>query len=58
MRPKWETKVEKEGLSFDDVFRVPAKSDVLPNDVDLRVEMPPSLKLTVPIWSAGMDTIT
>ncbi|MEN1218865.1 IMP dehydrogenase, partial [Listeria monocytogenes] len=54
----WETKFAKEGLTFDDVLLVPAKSDVLPNDVDLSVEMAPSLKLNVPIWSAGMDTIT
>ncbi|EAF1740903.1 guanosine monophosphate reductase, partial [Listeria monocytogenes] len=41
----WETKFAKEGLTFDDVLLVPAKSDVLPNDVDLSVEMAPSLKL-------------
>lgn len=58
LRPMWETKFAKEGLTFDDVLLVPAKSDVLPNDVDLSVEMAPSLKLNVPIWSAGMDTIT
>ena len=29
----WENKFEKEGLTFDDVLLVPAKSEVLPRDV-------------------------
>lgn len=58
LRPMWETKFAKEGLTFDDVLLVPAKSDVLPNEVDLKVEMTPTLKLNVPVFSAGMDTIT
>ncbi len=54
----WESKFSKEGLTFDDVLLVPAKSEVLPRDVDLSVELTPSLKLNVPIISAGMDTVT
>lgn len=54
----WETKFAKEGLTFDDVLLIPAKSDVLPNQVDLSVEMSSSLKLNIPVFSAGMDTIT
>ncbi|MEC1487306.1 IMP dehydrogenase, partial [Bacillus haynesii] len=39
----WESKFSKEGLTFDDVLLVPAKSEVLPRDVDLSVELTPSL---------------
>lgn len=54
----WETKFTREGYTFDDVLLVPAKSDVLPNDVDLKVELAPNLKLNIPIISASMDTVT
>ncbi|WP_078543242.1 IMP dehydrogenase [Litchfieldia alkalitelluris] len=54
----WETKFAKEGLTFDDVLLVPAKSEVLPKDVNLGVQLTNSLKLNIPIVSAGMDTVT
>ena len=54
----WETKFAKEGLTFDDVLLIPAKSEVLPRDVDLSVELSQTLKLNIPIISAGMDTVT
>ncbi|MED4404124.1 IMP dehydrogenase [Metabacillus fastidiosus] len=54
----WEQKFSKEGLTFDDVLLVPSKSEVLPRDVDLSVELTPTLKLNIPIISAGMDTVT
>jgi IMP dehydrogenase len=54
----WESKFVKEGLTFDDVLLIPAKSEVLPRDVDLRVELSDTLKLNIPIISAGMDTVT
>lgn len=54
----WETKFQKEGLTFDDVLLIPGKSDVLPNQVDLKVELSERLKLNIPILSAGMDTVT
>ncbi|PLR65532.1 MULTISPECIES: IMP dehydrogenase [Bacillaceae] len=54
----WESKFLKEGLTFDDVLLVPAKSEVLPRDVNLSVELTPTLKLNIPIISAGMDTVT
>lgn len=54
----WETKFAKEGLTFDDVLLVPAKSEVLPKDVNLSVELTSTLKLNIPIISAGMDTVT
>ncbi|MEH7887092.1 IMP dehydrogenase [Bacillus sp. JJ1609] len=54
----WESKFVKEGLTFDDVLLVPAKSEVLPKDVSLKVKLTESLKLNIPIISAGMDTVT
>ncbi|QFT87082.1 Inosine-5'-monophosphate dehydrogenase [Bacillus sp. THAF10] len=54
----WENKFAKEGLTFDDVLLVPARSEVLPRDVDLKVKLTDSLQLNVPIISAGMDTVT
>ncbi|GGF17252.1 inosine-5'-monophosphate dehydrogenase [Halobacillus andaensis] len=53
-----EDKFTKEGLTFDDVLLLPAKSDVLPKDVSLATELSPTLKLNTPIMSAGMDTVT
>lgn len=54
----WENKFQKEGLTFDDVLLVPAKSEVLPSDVDLSVSLSKNIKLNIPIISAGMDTVT
>lgn len=54
----WETKFEKKGLTFDDVLLAPAESSVLPNDVDLKVNLSESIKLNIPIMSASMDTVT
>lgn len=54
----WETKFVKQGLTFDDVLLIPAKSDVLPNEVDLSVQLAKNIKLQVPFLSAGMDTVT
>ncbi|MED3712225.1 IMP dehydrogenase [Peribacillus frigoritolerans] len=54
----WENKFAKEGLTFDDVLLIPAKSEVLPKDVNLKVNLAENLKLNLPIISAGMDTVT
>ena len=54
----WETKFAKKGFTFDDVLLVPAESHVLPNDVDLSVQLAKNIKLNVPIMSASMDTVT
>lgn len=48
----------QKGLTFDDVLLIPAESHVLPNDVDLSVQLADNLKLNIPIISAGMDTVT
>ena len=54
----WDTKFEKKGLTFDDVLLIPAESHVLPNEVDLSVQLAKNIKLNVPFISAGMDTVT
>jgi IMP dehydrogenase len=54
----WESKFAKEGLTFDDVLLIPGKSEVLPRDVSLQVELSPKVKLNIPIIAAGMDTVT
>jgi len=46
------------GLTFDDVLLVPAKSDVLPKEVDITSYLTRDIKLNIPIMSAGMDTVT
>jgi IMP dehydrogenase len=45
-------------LTFDDVLLIPARSEVLPSDVDLGVQLTPRLRLNVPLLSAAMDTVT
>ncbi|TXR59237.1 IMP dehydrogenase [Bacillus sp. AY18-3] len=54
----WESKFVKEGLTFDDVLLVPAKSDVLPREVSIKTVLSESLQLNIPLISAGMDTVT
>ena len=54
----WDTKLAKKGITFDDVLLIPAESHVLPNEVDLSVQLAKNLKLNLPFISAGMDTVT
>ncbi|WP_020063158.1 IMP dehydrogenase [Bacillus sp. 123MFChir2] len=54
----WESKFVKEGLTFDDVLLVPAKSDVLPREVSIKTVLSETLQLNIPLISAGMDTVT
>ena len=51
-------KFEKEGLTFDDVLLIPAKSDVLPADVSLKTRLTNKITLNIPVLSAAMDTVT
>jgi IMP dehydrogenase len=54
----YEEKVLKKGLTFDDVLLVPSKSQVLPAEVNLSTSLTRSIKLNIPLLSAGMDTVT
>jgi len=48
----------QEGLTFDDILLIPGKSNVLPRDVDLTTFLTPEIKLSIPLISAAMDTVT
>ncbi len=54
----WESKFAREGLTFDDVLLIPGPSEVLPKEVSLSVELTKRITLSIPIISAGMDTVT
>lgn len=47
-----------EGITFDDVLLVPSYSQVIPNQVDLTTNLTKTIKLNIPMMSAGMDTVT
>ena len=51
-------RVKMEGLTFDDVLLIPAYSEVLPKEVDLRTKFSRNITLNVPLISAAMDTVT
>lgn len=48
----------EEALTFDDVLLVPAHSTVLPKDVDLSTQLTRGIRLSIPLVSAAMDTVT
>jgi len=51
-------RVLPEGLTFDDVLLVPAYSEVLPREVDVKTRFSRNIQLNIPIVSAAMDTVT
>ena len=51
-------KFVKEGLTFDDVLLIPAKSDILPRDVELETRLTGKLRLNVPLMSAASPSGT
>ncbi len=51
-------KIIGEGITFDDVLLVPQYSEVTPNMVDLATNLTKTIKLNIPMMSAGMDTVT
>ena len=51
-------KVIKEGYTFDDLLLVPAFSQVVPADVQLKTRLCEGIQLSIPICSAAMDTVT
>ena len=50
--------IVSEGITFDDVLLVPGYSNVIPNQVDLTTNLTKTIKLNIPMMSAGMDTVT
>lgn len=53
-----ESKVIKEGLTFDDVLLIPAKSKILPQKVKLQTRLTKKIRMNIPVVSAAMDTVT
>jgi IMP dehydrogenase len=53
-----EDKFAKEGLTFDDVLLIPARSDILPSQVSTETRLTNEIRLDIPIISAAMDTVT
>lgn len=51
-------RILQEGLTFDDVLLVPAYSEVLPREVDLKCQFSRNIHLNIPVVSAAMDTVT
>ncbi|MBE6622128.1 MAG: IMP dehydrogenase [Ruminococcaceae bacterium] len=51
-------KFRPEGLTFDDVLLIPAKSEVLPRDIRLGTRLTNKITLNIPLLSAAMDTVT
>lgn len=51
-------KIIGEGLTYDDVLLIPAYSEVLPREVDIRSWFTRNIRLNIPVVSAAMDTVT
>ena len=51
-------KIAMEGLTYDDVLLIPARSEVLPREVDIQTRFTRDISIQVPIVSAAMDTVT
>ena len=58
VNPNSNEKFAYEGLTFDDVLLIPAKSEVLPKTVDTRTVLAKDIVLNAPIMTAAMDTVT
>ena len=52
------TKIIAEGITFDDVLLIPAKSDFVPSQADTRTRLTNNITINIPIISAAMDTVT
>lgn len=51
-------KIIGEGITFDDILLLPARSNVLPKSADTRTRLTPQIALNIPLVSAAMDTVT
>jgi IMP dehydrogenase len=52
------SKIVTEGITFDDVLLIPAKSDFVPSQADTSTQLTNNVKINIPIVSAAMDTVT
>lgn len=51
-------KINAEGITFDDVLLVPARSDFVPSQADTSTQLTRNIRINIPIISAAMDTVT
>lgn len=51
-------KLQKQGLTFDDILLIPAYSEILPHEIDLSTQITRKIRLNIPLVSAAMDTVT
>ena len=58
LETNYSNKFVKEGLTFDDVLLIPARSDCTPNMVDLSTRLAKDIVLNTPIMTSAMDTVT
>lgn len=58
LNTNFDEKFTKEGLTFDDVLLVPAYSQVIPRDIELKTKLSKNITLNTPLVSAAMDTVT
>ncbi len=58
LNTNFQEKFTKEGLTFDDVLLIPAKSDILPNQVKVSTRLARDIMLNIPVMTAAMDTVT
>ncbi len=56
--PNKRVKIRSEGLTYDDVLLVPARSEVMPREVSTATRLTRDIELNIPIVSAAMDTVT
>src|SRR5450755_1184276 len=56
-QPRGSMRILEEALTFDDVLLVPARSDVLPREVDLSTQLARTIRVGLPVLSASMDTV-
>ena len=52
------TKIVAEGITFDDVLLIPAKSDFVPSQAQTSTQLTNNIRINIPIVSAAMDTVT
>src|SRR3954467_14954535 len=51
-------KIVHDGITFDDVLLIPARSDFVPADADTHTRLTRNIELNIPLISAPMDTVT
>ena len=51
-------KIVGEGITFDDVLLLPARSSVVPRDIDVATQLTRNITINIPLISAPMDTVT